>query len=241
MVIVPDLRMSHEERVGVIADHCAFFEGLSGDDLAADVSSCPGWSVANVLRHVAAFSASCRAWCETSDLGDVNPMAFNLARMAEVQDLPIEELVCELDAYRMCLVKLDADVPVYGHLGMETAGWQSWHCAAEWGLHRHDVEVALGLPSSMTGDQAVDAVMWTTEYVYPMVLQFRGLQSLPAVRLVSEADRLDFVAGGGTPSASLAATAHDLVLHLWRRPHGPVTIEGDPVAAREYSGTAVGR
>ncbi|MGE0305743.1 MAG: maleylpyruvate isomerase family mycothiol-dependent enzyme [Acidimicrobiia bacterium] len=241
MVVVPDLRMSHEERVGVIADHCAFFAGLAEDDLAADVPGCPGWSVEDVLRHVAAFSASCRAWCQTSDLGDVNPMVFNMARMAEVQQLPLEALVPELDAYRACLANLDADAPVYGHLGVETAGWQSWHCAAEWGVHRHDVEVGLGRPSSLTGDRAFDAVMWTIEYAYPMVLQFRGLESFPAVRLVSEADGLDHVAGAGAASASLSGTAQDLVLHLWRRPHGPVIIEGDPVAAREYSGLAAGR
>jgi hypothetical protein len=63
---------------------------------------------------------------------------------------------CELFA-GLSSVDLTTDVPgpevprqpgrdeqVYGNLGRETAGWQSWHCAAEWGLHRHDVEVALG-------------------------------------------------------------------------------------------------
>lgn len=241
MVIVPVLRMSHEERVGVIADHCLFFAGLSGDELAAAVPGCPGWSVEDVVRHVAAFSASCRAWCEATDLGGADPMVFNMARMAEVQNLPLEELLPELDSYRACLVGLDAEAPVFGHLGVETAGWQSWHCSAEWGLHRHDVEVGLGRRSSLTGDRAVDAVMWTTEYAYPMVAQFRGLERFPSVRLLSEADGLDYVAGGGTPSASLSATAQDLALHLWRRPHGPVTVEGDPVAARVYSGLAAGR
>ncbi len=241
MIVVPELRMTHQQRVAVIAEHCTFFAGLTGEELTQDVPGCPGWTIEDAVRHVSAFSASCRAWCETGDLGDTNPMAFNLARMTQVQDLPLEQLILELDAYSDCLANLDADTPVYGHLGVETAGWLSWHCAAEMGLHRHDVETALGQPSSITGDRAVDAVIWTTQYAYPMVLRLRDLDSLPSVRLISDADHLDHTTGHGPATASLTGTAQDLLLHLWRRPHGPVTIQGDPLAAREYSGLSAGR
>jgi uncharacterized protein (TIGR03083 family) len=236
MVVVPELRLSHGDRVALIGEHCEFLASLGGDELDVDVAACPGWKVDDVVRHVAAFASSCRAWCERDDFGDTDPMAFNLAHMAEVQGLPLADLRVELDAYAACIASRAADVAVLGHLGVETAGWQSFHCASEFGMHRHDVQTALGHESWLVGDRAVDALTWTLDYAFPVVRHFRGLEELAPVRFVAPSDDVERVVGNGEPEATLSGSASELVLHLWRRPHGPVTIEGDPVAALQYTG-----
>jgi uncharacterized protein (TIGR03083 family) len=241
MVEVPELRLSHEERIDVIAAHGAFFSALKGEDLVRQVPACPGWTVEDVVRHVAAFAAAARAWCETGDLDGDSAMDLNLTTMAGVHDQPLDQLVGQFSLYESCLRERDAQTSALGHLGPETVGWHSWHCACEWGIHRHDVEVALGVPSSMEGDRAADSLRWTTDYVFGLIQTFRNADPFPAVRLIAAADDVDYVSGEGDPAASLAGTAYDLTLHLWRRPHGPITIVGDPVVARAYSGLAVGR
>lgn len=232
--------MRHSTRIEAIADHGRYFLGLTPSQLAVEVPSCPGWTVQDVVRHVAAFAAGCRAWCEIDDPGDAGPFAVMTATMAKVQPLPLDQLVVELDRYDTALAGRPPESPVWGHLGRESIAWHGWHSMNEWGIHRHDVETALGQPSHLTIDRSVDALKWTTDYVFPMIQKFRQIEPFDAVRLIAD-DGMDYVAGYGDPTATLRGSARDLLLHLWRRPHGPVTIEGNPLAARAYSGLAVGR
>ena len=41
-------------------------------------------------------------------------------------------------------------------------------------------------------------------------------------------------------AVTISGSARDILLYLWRRPHSPVTVEGDPVAADTYVGLLEG-
>jgi hypothetical protein len=48
------------------------------------------------------------------------------------------------------------------------------------------------------------------------------------VELLADDVPVDVVAGEGQPQAVLGGSARDILMFLWRRPNGPVSVEGDP-------------
>ncbi len=241
MPVVDGLLQSYADRVDVVGEHHRFFADLTDAELATAVPACPGWTVNDVVRHVGAFAYACCCWYDTDDLGGVDPLAFNLARRDDVRDESLQRLGAELSRLHQCLVDRGPSDAVWGYLGMDDSDWLALHCACEWGLHRHDVEVALGRSPSLVADRASDALRWTTGFVFPLNWHFARVDPFPTIRLRSPSQGIDYLCGDGAPAAELSGDAHDLLLHLWRRPHGAVVIQGDPTAARHYTGLVVGR
>ena len=84
------------------------------------------------------------------------------------------------------------------------------HCASESGVHRHDVEVALGRPTHVNGDLAVDPLVWTTDYVFGLIQSFRNSDPFPPVQIHAVDEGVSYVVGDGDPTASLTGGSPSL-------------------------------
>jgi hypothetical protein len=82
--------------------------------------------------------------------------------------------------------------------------------------------------------RAGDLIGWLLEYLQPTVEANRSWDRPPGLRLVADDAPVDVVAGEGESRAVLRASARDLLMFLWRRPTGQVSIEGDPRILHAY-------
>jgi hypothetical protein len=135
----------------------------------------------------------------------------------------------------------DVDRPCYFSMtgGQGTVGLWGRHAASELGVHRLDVEAALGDPHAMPDDLAVDAIGYTCGYFLPAMTRATGtdpgLMDVVAVRdgvVVGKAVAMAHDAAGGVgpaAAATLEGAPIDVLLALWGRPHGPVEVRGSRV------------
>lgn len=200
------------------------------------IPACPEWTVEDAIRHIAGGAAAAEALADMTDGADTSPADAIRERMAPALQLPISALPALIESYTDAVRDRDPESPAHLHTGATTVGRQVWHVSSDWGIHRHDVEVALGIEPSLTSERAADLLAWFTGYIAP---RDDGGAQLPTIRIVAADADLDFRQGSGEPAVTVSGAARDILLYLWRRPHGPVTIEGDPVAASSYIGLTI--
>ena len=167
---------------------------LKPEQLAADVPTCPGWSVQDVYAHLAGLS--------TDVLGGVESPGGEAATALHVDNRKgrsIGELVAEWEANAAELERRLA------------AGTASVRLAIDAWSHDQDVHNALGLVSGREGA----GLEFTISGVWRMkrVLAEAGLSPL---RVVTDAH--DWTLGDGEPGATLRIDAYELArLLLGRR------------------------
>jgi uncharacterized protein (TIGR03083 family) len=234
-------------------DHCALIAADSAGladaaegNLDARVEFCPGWSVADLVRHV---------W-------DVHAFWGQLVerRLADPDDYvaPPEPSDDELiEAFRAGATRLvetlraaDPATPVWTWARQHDAGFVIRHQVQEAAVHRWDAEHAAGRSFTIDRDGAVDAV----DEFLSVSLSPKPKTALagPVALVATDAEVAWTVRPGAggvlTPAAGidddatqLRATAADLLLWLYRRrPAGPVEVIGDaalPPVLSEYAGT----
>lgn len=229
--------LSYQERVRAIDDHGRFFAGIDPVDRSRRVPACPSWNVEDVIRHVAGGAAAAEALAELTEADAMSPVDLIRERMAPTLRLPLSELPPLIRSYLDVIRDRDPEAPAFLHTGATTMARQVWHVSSDWGIHRHDVEVALGIEPTLSSARAADLLAWFTGYIAP---RERGDgQQLPTIRIIATDADLDFREGDGEPAVTVSGSARDTLLFLWRRPHGPVTVEGDPVAAASYVGLSI--
>lgn len=206
----------------------------------AIVSTCPGWTVSDLVTHLADVFAHKSA---TMRLGrPPQPKEFDWDPLpGEVDNVPayerqLAELVAELSS-RGPGARTWTWVP-----GEETVAFWFRRMAHEAAIHRVDAELAAGLPvGQVAADLAVDGVdeVLTWFAGHPEVLQYdRGgvtgsvvVVAGDAESVVQLADDVHEVAAvtGENGDARIEGTAHDVYLDLWGRPTDvPVRTQGDP-------------
>lgn len=194
------------------------------------VPNCPGWSVGDVIRHVAWQGPA--SWIAVIEGKD--PLAAIAA--ATDQEPSVTESLGGLVAY---LAAHDPAEPCRGFFAeSDFAGW-GVHCSVEIALHRSDVEAALGLPARLEPAEARDGLHWSAALLEPMTTFIPDGTPSGALTLsptIGEPMQL----GSGDPVVTASGDPADLVFWLWGRDRGGVEIVGDAAVAAAWAAVTGG-
>jgi uncharacterized protein (TIGR03083 family) len=209
---------------------------LEGDP-ATPVPSCPGWSVTDLVAHVASY----HRW--VTDLlreAASHPRApYSLrpdphAPLAEWYEGSLELLLEAIDA-------TDPGTPMWTVTLDQKAGAWFRRQAHDLTIHRWDAQNAYGLAQPIPDDRATDFIDELFQTALPYILPFVGRPVPDATLALRSADgsfrrRIDvttgapFVSDDPAPAgATLTGPPGDLLLALWRRTN-EATLTGDPDA-----------
>jgi uncharacterized protein (TIGR03083 family) len=203
-------------------------------DLGAPVPACPGWDVAELLRHVG--SAHRNAAHIVGERLQRHPDRAGL--LAPEGTEPIAWLTAGTDALVAALASTAPDTEVWNFGPDRTPRFWARRMAHETTVHRVDAEQAVGRPSSIDPAVALDGIDESLRVFLPM-LAARDTAPAGGELLVHALDGRSWVVtiGGGSAlveddhrkgQACLQGSAPDLYLWLWGRvPEGAVTWYGD--------------
>jgi len=146
--------MDHSRFLGCLADDYARLRAVAPVDLAAAVPTCPGWTVADLTRHVGqVYLHKTQAMREGAE-----PEQWPPKELADVEPLVLLErayadLVAEFAARK------PADPAGSWYRPDQTVGFWSRRMAQETVIHRIDAELGTGQPvAPVPADLAVDGI-----------------------------------------------------------------------------------
>jgi uncharacterized protein (TIGR03083 family) len=210
-------------------------------NLSIEVPACPGWSVSDVVSHVAEVYEHKIVCTELGHAPDPWPPTWHADRD------PVEWLA---DAHGRLLRMFEASGPDSPSATWwppdQTVGFWARRMAHETAVHRVDVEAAIGTPTPVDADLAVDGVDEI------LVIMLKGDWSDDAdadaagqrvtistggrtwcVTLRQESVEVTPGDAGADAAASIAGDPSDVLLWLWgRAPDACVLRSGDEVALR---------
>ncbi len=213
-----------------------------GADPATPVPSCPGWDVAELLRHTGRVHRWAATMVERSSQERLRREDMDWS----IPDDPVELadwLAAGADFVERRFRAADPATPMWAWGWPKNAGFWPRRMVHETAVHRTDAEVALGRTPVIDAAVAVDGVeelldnLPHAEYFAPHVANLRGegellrLRSPEATWLVPlQPDGFSWVRDDQDPGADAtlsAPTASDLLLVLYgrRRPQ-PGEVEG---------------
>ena len=215
-------------------------------DLDAEVPFCPGWTARDCVAHTAEVyqhKVACMR-LQRSPGGDYEQAPPPGVALTDWFDASLTTLLTELR-------DRGPDAPAYTwHPPDQTVGFWYRRMAQETAVHRVDVEAALGDPTAIDTDLAVDGI----DEVLDLMLQDdwasvtadewgdvdpgAGAGSTVAVRSGGQVwrstlgpDRIPLTRGDGPADATVAGDPDPVLLWLWgRRPDAVVTLDGDAAA-----------
>ena len=179
--------LTYERRLDVARGAIDYIVGRSAEEMTRPVPNCPGWTVYNAGVHI---GRACRFWEQMMGCTPDDATARDRA-LEMMQGLPSGVAPAELgrwahaaidvmaeEEHRECYFSMNA--------GQGDTGMWAWHAASELGVHRLDVEDALGHSHSITPDEAVDSAVYACTYVLPTM---RGVVGEDPGRLRAEFPR----------------------------------------------------
>ena len=226
--------VTHRERLQAARDTIEYICGRSADEMAIDVPNCPGWTVYNAAVHIGRVGV---AWHSMIDATPDDPDS-RVRGYADAEARGSGHDPATLGSWALAAIDAledDVDRACYFSMtgGHGTVGLWGWHAASELGVHRLDVEAALGLEPTLTDEMAIDALTYTANYFLPAMSRVTetdpGAFDAVAIRDGSALATVEVRAPGGEGSpaaATLAGAPVDLLLAVWGRPHGPVDTTG---------------
>ncbi len=216
--------MDLSRRVELITRDSEALADAAGTDLAAPIPSCPGWAMADLVRHLLQVH---RSWCRIVDEGRMEP------DWSEAPMPPDDELVDEfrVNAIRFAdvLAVTDPGTPCWTWGPEQNAGFVQRFQVQEAALHRWDAQSAVGTPDPIAADGAVDAIELDNTLLPAAAKQAQSAfevitTDMPFGITISARPDLPIV-------GALRGTASDLLLVLWKRlPLGAVDATGDATA-----------
>lgn len=228
--------MNTERHLLAIRHESSSLASAAREALDTPVPSCPDWTVADLVAHVThGFGVVARIVRDHADaevsFDESPPRAGGIVEA-------FEEAAAELVE---ALTNEAPDSPAWNWSRRdETVAWWARRMAHELAVHRWDVSAAVGSPSPIEADLAVDGVDELLNVFLPHTLAERPVDGLGGTFSVTASDTGDAWFGRLTPETSevvrgvpaslpdarLRGTASDLMLGLWGRP-GAMTAEGD--------------
>lgn len=193
----------------LLADlQASFHRAIGGVDPAAPVAACPGWTVTELVEHVA----------------EVHHWAAAQARREDEQPLErdgdlaahYEQRAAEL---RATLAEVDPDATAHTLNGEGPASFWHRRQVHETLIHLHDLRTAAGDEvDDVDPDVWADAVDEAVTVMYPRQVRLGRTPPVPhAVSLVATDEGHTWQLGDGEPVAVVAGPARALALLLWRR------------------------
>lgn len=223
--------LGHAERLEVARAAVDYITGRSAAEQRRPVPNCPGWTVYNAAAHVGRVSI---AWQEmiASAPDDAEsrargyrragqqPAGAPTAELARWAHAALDQLVDDVD--RRCYFSMTG--------GEGTVGLWAWHAASELGMHRLDVEAALGHAHGQTHPEALDAATYTCRYFLPAMRRATG-RDPGGLRLRLVGDGAVGEAGidtGSRDGVTVQGPSTQVLLALWGRAHvGVEVVDGD--------------
>lgn len=224
--------LTFDQRIEVARSAIDYVTGRTEDEMRATVPNCPGWTVYNAAVHVGRTGVF---WESMMRCPPEDTTARQRA-LAATQELPSRTSPAELASWghqAMDFVATDETRPCFFSMtgGPGDLGLWAWHAASELGVHRLDVEAALGHDHEMSDAEAIDAATYFALYFSPAIK--RAADEDPG-RMTIELLSANEVTVG-TAQVESDTDAHAIVrgpavqvlLALWGRPHTDVEVLGD--------------
>jgi uncharacterized protein (TIGR03083 family) len=207
--------------------------------LTDEVPSCPGWTVSDLVSHVAEVYEHKIACTELGRSPDPWPPEWPAERD------PLEWLG---DAHKRLLAMFEASGPATPSATWwppdQTVGFWARRMAQETAVHRIDAELAIGKPTPVDADLAVDGVDeilvimlagdWSDEPDDAATGQRVAISTGGRTWHVTlERESVGVAEDGGDADATLEGDPSDVLLWLWgRSPDERVVCSGDEDAIR---------
>ncbi|KJK56449.1 maleylpyruvate isomerase family mycothiol-dependent enzyme [Saccharothrix sp. ST-888] len=146
-----------DHRAAVAAESARFVSAAKGADLAAPVPSCPGWTLADLVKHAGSvqrwFAVLLRQRIQERPLSrDVD------LRLPEHQDGYVDWLAASAAEAAEVFATTDSDAPMWAWGADQHAGFWIRRMLFETLVHRVDAELALGADPVIDRALAVDGV-----------------------------------------------------------------------------------
>lgn len=218
-----------EEADARFADAAA--EAVLARGWSAPVPGCPGWTLADLVWHLAAVqhfwawvvrtrAADPGTYVEPLRRPDDELLAFGLAQSAELETV---------------LAGADPAERVWTWAPRQDVGFVLRRQALEGVVHTADVQQVLGAPCPVRTDVGLAGLDEWLEVLVPAALPGgppAGAHPVVLHAVDAGADRVLFPGSRPVPIARLTGTAGDLLLAVWRRvPLEVLTVDGDGLQA----------
>jgi uncharacterized protein (TIGR03083 family) len=211
----------HERHCDAAEAEIARFIEVAGEaDLATPLPTCPGWTVADLMRHLGIIYRWMTQVVITRPAERIPPGDLRL-------DVPGEEsayrewLAAGVAPLMTALREADGDEPIWTHGRDRRMRLWPWRLLAETLVHRADVELALGRTPAITTEAAADGV---EEFLTTVLCYDRIVERLREFGHAGETVHLHATDGEGEWTATLGADGHT----SWERGHakGTAAIRG---------------
>lgn len=205
------------------ADTDAVLAVLDLDALGEPVSSCPGWTVRELVEHL----GSVHRWAaEIVRTGSPAP----LGQQSGIEDLR-RWFAAGAEALIEALATAEPAAACWSFTTDRTAGFWHRRQALETAVHRWDAQHAVGQPAPIDPALATDGVSEVVTLLMPRQVAMNRIPTLStSVRLRATDTGREWLLGDGDPMAGVEAAAETLLLLLWHRvdPGDPrVRIDGE--------------
>ncbi len=175
-------------------------------DLSRNVPQYPGWTMLDLLSHVA--SGHGRTFITITELPQERVHGPRLPEHGDVLRWFGETLDSMLAAFSGA----DPDAPVWGFTSRPTVGGWETRMVIETGLHRWDADQAIGETAALNPTVAGFGL---DEY---SDLYLSRLAPVPTIELIATDLGRSWLIGDGEPELRARGTASDLYLRLMSRP-----------------------
>lgn len=236
--------VSHQERLDSARDSIGYICSRSAEQMTLAVPNCPGWTVYNAAVHVGRVGVAWHAMIQaTPDDPDSRVRGYADAESrgsGHSPDVLASWALAAVDA--LDTPDGDLDRACYFSMtgGHGTVGLWGWHAAAELGMHRLDIEAAVGDDYSMSDEQAADAIEYTANYFLPAMARVTendpGALDVVAMRDGAIVSTTAIRAADNDQAALATVTGApvDVLLAMWGRPHGPIDVRGSSQVAKAW-------
>ena len=224
-------------------------EVCAGADPSTPVPSCPGWDIAELLRHVGMVNRWAAAMVEQSSQSRLSREDMDSDEPDDPSALPAW-VAAGADVVEASFRAADPTTAMWAWGSPKNAGFWPRRMVHETGVHRADAELALGTAPSFTAEVAVDGVeelldnLPHAKYFRPSVAELKGDGQVLAFvspdaswTIPLHADGFDWVrdAAPDADATFTAPSASDLLLTLYgRRGPAPGEITGDAALVEHW-------
>ena len=143
------------------------------------VPACPGWSAADLSRHIAVGFSAWYPYNISTPAGDWTPEGL-IARIAGVTDdhqQNVEVFRSGAAEFTALCTDDDLDVPTWSFGGVEPARWWVRRAAVELTVHLTDAAGVLGRRSATTPERHAEAIDELTTEMYPRMAAVKATMS----------------------------------------------------------------
>lgn len=231
--------MTPDEHIDWFDDNVHWFENLPLTSLGNEVPNCPGWSVEQVIVHLALGLGLSYPYALRAPEDSTPEQAWADVPHPKIKPTgkqAINRFAKEMDACVALFRDTDPDKPCWTYDDSSRARFWFRRAAIETALHRIDVAEALGLRAIIIKPaRLADAIEDAVEFALPLAAELSGQTPAAMTIRVSGSDQV-LTVGEGSPEAEITADGDTMLAALWGRHVEQVEIEGDRSVADAWLG-----